>query len=663
MDIHVDTASDSHTGLSRELTERARAVAAAPVSLVSGVDLELIDGKGDVDAGRMADLVNRLATSFAEEIETEAGAERVAVLREELARRGLDGFVVPMSDEYQNEFVPRHAQRLAWLSGFMGSAGTVIVLKDKAAIFVDGRYTLQVRDQVDLAVFETRSYLDVSSWLGENLSAGQKLGYDPWLHTEAGVTSLKEACDGRDAELVPVVSNPVDAVWTSRPPRPLARIVAHDLRYTGEPSQEKRTRIAEAVRRASADALVVSTTDAVAWLLNIRGADVSRTPLALSYAILHADGSVDFFVDPRKLDASVRSHLGNQVRVEPEDAIAGVLAGLGEAGKSVMVDPSSAPAWVVDRLTEAKAVLIRKTSPIVKAQAVKNPAEINGTRAAHKRDAVALARFLEWLSVNAPEEAVDELSAVARLQAFRQQNSLFRDLSFDTISGAGPNGAIVHYHSTEKTNRTLRRGELYLVDSGAQYLDGTTDVTRTIAVGEPDAEQRDRFTRVLRGHIALAMARFPKGTTGHQLDVLARMPLWQEGLDFKHGTGHGVGSYLGVHEGPHNISPRPTPVALEPGMIVSNEPGYYREGAYGIRIENLVTVVPVEPGEGDSPFYGFETLTLAPIDRSLIDASLMTPAEVAWLDAYHARVYDEIGPELEEGTRAWLAEATRPLAG
>ena len=658
MDIHADMQPEAD--LPADVLERARAVAAAPVSLVTGVDLALIAGDGAaVPADEVAGYVERAASGFAGQIDTGKGAERVAALRAELALRGLDGFVVPMADEYQNEFVPRHAQRLAWLSGFLGSAGSIIVLADRAAIFVDGRYTLQVRDQVDLAVFDTKSYLDVPKWIGENLKAGQKLGYDPWLHTETGVKALAEACEKADAALVPVDGNPVDAVWTDQPPRPLARIVPHDLRYTGEPAADKRARMAEAVKTAGACALALSATDSIAWLLNIRGADVARTPLALSYALLRDDASVELFVDERKVDAALRAHLGNQVRVEPEAALAAALAGF--EGKSVIVDPASAPAWIMERLEAGGATIVRKTDPIQKAKALKNPAELNGTRAAHKRDAVALAKFFCWLSENAPKGTVDELSAVDRLQAFRQEGDLFRDLSFDTISGAGPNGAIVHYRSSEKTNRTLGLGELYLVDSGAQYLDGTTDVTRAIAIGTPSAEHCDRFTRVLRGHIALAMARFPKGTTGHQLDVLARMPLWQGGLNFNHGTGHGVGSYLGVHEGPHSISPRPSSIALEPGMIVSNEPGYYKEGEYGIRMENLVAVVPSEPGEGDSPYYELETLTLAPIDRSLIDPAMMTRFELEWLNAYHRRVFEEVGPRLDEKTRAWLEDATAPI--
>ncbi|MEN3976103.1 aminopeptidase P family protein [Emcibacter sp. SYSU 3D8] len=658
MDLRVDTQPE--TDLPADVLERAKAVAAAPVSLVTGVDMALIAGEGaPVPAANVADYVERAASGFDGQIRMEKAAERVAALRGELAHRGLDGFVVPMADEYQNEFVPRHAQRLAWLSGFLGSAGTIIVLADRAAVFVDGRYTLQVRDQVDLAVYETRSNLDVPKWLGETMSAGQKLGYDPWLHTETGVKALHDACEGAGAELVAVHGNPVDAIWTNQPPRPLARIVPHDLRYTGEPATDKRARMAEAVKNAGANALALSATDSIAWLLNIRGADVARTPLALCYALLHDDASLDLFVDERKVDAALRTHLGNQVTVAPEAGLAAALAAL--SGKQVMVDPASAPAWIIEQLEAGGATVVRKTDPVQKAKALKNPAELNGTRAAHRRDGVALAKFFCWLDEHAPQGTVDELSAVARLQAFRQQGDLFRDLSFDTISGAGPNGAIVHYGASEKTNRPLGLGELYLVDSGGQYLDGTTDVTRAIAIGTPTAEHRDRFTRVLRGHIALAMARFPKGTTGHQLDVLARMPLWQGGLNFNHGTGHGVGSYLGVHEGPHSISPRVSSVALEPGMIVSNEPGYYKEGEYGIRMENLVAVVPSEPGEGDSPFYEFETLTLAPIDRSLIDPAMMTGPELDWLNAYHRRVFDEIGPRLDDPTRAWLEAATAPI--
>ena len=649
---------------SKDILDRARAVAAAPASLVTGVDVPL--AAGDValdpkDAAQLQVLIVDQDRAYAADIEREDGAARVALLRAELDKRGLDGFVVPMADEHQNEFVPRHAQRLAWLSCFLGSAGTIIVLRDKAAIFVDGRYTLQVRDQVDLSVFDTRSHLVVADWLTEQLSAGQQLGYDPWLHTAAGVKSLQTACDAAGASLVAVETNPLDAVWSDQPPPPLARIVPHDGGYAGEPSADKRARIAKQVSEKGAQALALSATDSIAWLLNVRGADVGRTPLALAYGLLHEDASFDLFVDERKVDGPLRAHLGNQVRILPQEALGAALDALGDGEKSVLVDQNTAPAWIAGRLRDAGAPIIKGADPCQQAKAVKNATELAGARTAHERDGVALVKFLAWLDVEAPKGTVDELTAVERLQAFRAEGDLFRDLSFDTIAGAGPNGAIVHYRVSAETNRLLGLGELFLVDSGAQYLDGTTDVTRTIPIGDPTDEMKDRFTRVLKGHIALARAVFPQGTTGHQLDVLARGALWQAGLDFKHGTGHGVGSYLGVHEGPHNISPRPSPTPLEPGMIVSNEPGYYKEGAYGIRIENLIAVRADQDGEDDEPFYGFETLTLAPIDRRLIETSLLEHEEQRWLNAYHARVFDTLSGDLDGETAAWLKAATAPV--
>lgn len=649
---------------STDVLSRARAVAAAPASLVSGVDVPLAVGDTVLDpkdTAQLRALVVDQARGFTADVECEDGAARVTLLRGELERRGLDGFVVPMADEHQNEFVPRHAQRLAWLSGFLGSAGTIIVLREKAAIFVDGRYTLQVRDQVDTHVFETRSHLDVSEWLTESLGDGQTLGYDPWLHTEAGVKTLRMACEKAHASLAAVDTNPVDAVWEDQPPRPLSRIVPHELRYAGESSSDKRVRIAGQIAEKGARALALSATDSIAWLLNVRGADVGRTPLALAYGLLHDDASFDLFVDERKVDGSLREHLGNQVRVLPQQALGTALDDLGRAENPVLVDQNTAPVWIADRLRDAGATIVKGADPCQKAKAVKNETELAGARTAHERDGVALVKFLAWLDEEASKGTVDELGAVARLQAFRAEGDLFRDLSFDTIAGAGPNGAIVHYRVSPQTNRVLGPGELFLVDSGAQYLDGTTDVTRTIPIGAPTREMRERFTRVLKGHIALARVVFPAGTTGHQLDVLARAALWQAGLDFKHGTGHGVGSYLGVHEGPHNISPRPSPTALEPGMIVSNEPGYYKAGAYGIRIENLIAVRADQDGEDDEPFYGFETLTLAPIDQRLIEPGLLDEVERDWLNAYHARVCDTLSGDLDGDTAAWLKAATAPL--
>lgn len=604
----------------------------------------------------------------------ESSATRLAALRQELARRGLTGFVVPRADEHQGEYVPPRAERLAWLTGFTGSAGFAIVLQDRAAIFVDGRYTLQVRDQVDVGLFEPRHLTEQppEAWIAERLPAGGRLGYDPWLHTVEGIKRLRRAVERAGGELVACDGNPIDAVWRDQPPPPIAPVVPHELRFAGLDSGEKREMLGRKLREDGFAAAVISAPDSIAWLLNIRGGDVPHTPLPLSFAILHAEGAVELFIDRRKLAPGLEAHLGNGVSINPPDGFAAALDRLGARdgaeGRRVLTDAASGAVWIFDRLSAAGARPVAGEDPCALPKACKNATEIAGARAAHRRDGAALTRFLAWLAREAPKGGLTELDAAERLAAFRRENELFRDLSFDTISGAGPNGAVVHYRVTERTNRRLEPGQLYLVDSGAQYLDGTTDVTRTVAVGAPPpgatgAEMRERFTRVLKGHIALATVRFPRGTTGSQLDTLARHALWQVGLDFDHGTGHGVGSYLGVHEGPQRISKMPNRVPLEVGMIVSNEPGYYKAGAYGIRIENLVTVVPVEVPGAERPMLGFETLTLAPIDRALIEPALLTPDEAAWLDAYHARVRETLTPLVDEATAAWLAEATQPLAG
>ncbi|MGB0625516.1 MAG: aminopeptidase P family protein [Alphaproteobacteria bacterium] len=588
-------------------------------------------------------------------------ADRLGALRARLDEAGLDGFVVPHADAHQNEFLPPDAERLAWLTGFTGSAGTAVVLRERAAIFVDGRYTLQVRDQADGDLYEFRHLIEepVAGWLTEHLPAGARLGYDPWLHTKSQAERLARAADRAGAELVPVAENPLDATWTDRPPAPRTPVVPHEGRFAGRDSAVKRTEIAEIIKGGGADATVLTQPDSIAWLLNIRGADVDHTPLPLSFAILHADASVDWFVAAEKLTDELAPHLGDRVRVHVPEAFADALEGL--AGRRVLVSADTAAAWVFDRLADAE--VLRGDDPVTRPKAIKNTTELEGTRVAHLRDALALARFLHWLDCTAPGGGVDEMSAAAKLEDFRRTGEHFRDTSFDTISGAGPNGAIVHYRVTPGTKRALGDGELYLVDSGAQYLDGTTDVTRTIAIGTPTDEMRDRFTRVLKGHIALAALRFPAGTTGAQIDAFARAALWQAGIDYDHGTGHGVGSYLGVHEGPQRISKAGGSVALAPGMIVSNEPGYYRAGEYGIRIENLVAVSPAEDiVGGERPMLGFETLTLAPIDRRLIDTVLLDRAEREWLDAYHARVASEVGPLLDGDVRDWLMAATAPLA-
>jgi Xaa-Pro aminopeptidase len=589
---------------------------------------------------------------------------RVERLRKELAKEGLAGYLIPRADEHQGEYVPPRARRLAWISGFTGSAGLAAVLTDAAAIFVDGRYTLQVRDETPGAVFEYHHVTDSppTDWLRLRLRQDDRLGYDPWLHTIDGVERLEGVCAKAGATLVPVAENLVDRIWDDQPPPPRGPIAPHDLKHAGRPSPDKRREIAELLAREAVDAVVLTAPDSIAWLLNVRGSDVAHTPLPLAFALVHRDATVDLVVDPAKLAPGVLEHLGEGVRVLPPDALGPALDRLGAAHRTVQVDPSSTAGWIVQRLAGAGATVTRAPDPCLVPKATKNDVELAGARSAHEKDGVALARFLAWLAREGPAGRLTEISAAERLDALRAEESLFRDVSFPTISGAGPNGAIVHYRATPRTDRRIERGMLYLVDSGAQYLDGTTDVTRTVAIGSPTAEQRDRFTRVLRGHIALALARFPKGTTGSQLDALARAPLWDAGLDYDHGTGHGVGSYLSVHEGPQRISKVGSSVALRPGMIVSNEPGYYKAGEYGIRIESLLVVVPVPPPPGSEvTLYGFETLTLAPIDIALVEPALLTPAEFAWLDAYHARVRAAISPRVDRETAAWLADATRPL--
>ncbi|MEX0759220.1 MAG: aminopeptidase P family protein [Tistlia sp.] len=582
-------------------------------------------------------------------------------MRRELAGRGLDGFLVPHADEHQSEELAPSAERLTWLTGFTGSAGSAAVLAERAAIFVDGRYTLQARQQVDTALFEPRhmSEQPLSAWLGEHLG-GRRLGYDPHLHSQAQVRRLQADCRRAGGEAVPVESNPLDTVWHDRPAPPAAPVVPHPLDFAGRPSAEKRAELAERLGAEKIAAAVLTQPDSIAWLLNVRGGDVTRTPLPLSFAILRDDATVEWFVASAKVaDPQLAEHLGNGVALRPPEALGAALEALGK--RRVLADPGSAGAWIFDRLADGGSEIVEGDDPCLLPKACKNAVELEGARAAHRRDGAALSRFLHWLEEEASNGSLDELAAIERLARFRAAEERFRSLSFDTIAGSGPNGAVIHYRATPATNRRLKSGEFLLVDSGAQYLDGTTDVTRTVAIGPVAVELRQRFTRVLQGHIALARQRFPAGTTGSQLDALARSRLWQDGLDFDHGTGHGVGSYLGVHEGPQRISKLPNAVALRPGMIVSNEPGYYKEGAYGIRIENLVAVVEDARPDDEKPMLAFETLTLAPIDRSAIEPSLMSGEELAWLDAYHARVRKSLSPLLGEADRRWLESATAPL--
>ena len=591
------------------------------------------------------------------------GRKNLPKLRKAMAARGLDGFVVPHEDEYQNEYVPEALDRLAWLTGFTGSAGAAAVLGDKAAVFVDGRYTLQVRAQVDGKLFAYEDLVDLglAGWIKREAKAGQIIGYDPKLFSPDALDRLKAAAHDVGAALKALAANPIDEAWgAQRPPVPVTPAVPHPDKYTGESAQSKRHRLGIAIAHGGADAAVITSPASLAWLFNMRGQDVARSPLPLGTAILHADGRADLFIAAAKTSGELISWLGNEVAVKREEDLPEALAALG--GKRVRVDPSTSSAWFFERLDAAHATTLRAQDPVMLPRACKNAVEVEGARKAHARDGAALTRFLHWIATEAQSGKIDEITACGVLENFRRENKELKDLSFDSISGAGPNGALPHYRVNTKTNRKLKRGSLFLIDSGGQYLDGTTDVTRTVGIGRATAEMKDRFTRVLKGHIALSRVRFPKGTTGSALDALARLSLWDAGFDYDHGTGHGVGSYLGVHEGPHRISKLPNHVALEPGMIVSNEPGYYKEGHYGIRTENLQVVTEAReiPG-GEREMLGFETLTLAPIDKTLIDRKLLAREERDWLDGYHARVLAVIGPQLTGAAKDWLEQVTRPL--
>ncbi|MGB8397590.1 aminopeptidase P family protein [Bradyrhizobium sp.] len=588
---------------------------------------------------------------------------RLSAFREEMARRKLTGFVIPRADQQQNEYVARCEERLAWLSGFTGSAGLAVVLTQEAVVFVDGRYTLQAAKQVDRKAWQIEPLADPppEGWLEKHLVAGDRLGFDPWLHTSAAAERLQAACAKAGAELVAVDSNPVDSIWTERPPPPLGPVTIHGLQFSGEAEAEKLGRIRLEIDKLGVDALVLSDSHAVAWSFNIRGADVSHTPLPLSYALVPKDGRPTVFIDARKLSNATRDHLEQSADVEEPGALAPKLTELARRGASIALDHATAADALGRLIGEAGGKAVRGNDPVSLLKAVKNTTEIEGTRTAHRRDAVALTRFLAWIDREAPSGRLTEIDTVEALETFRRQTGALKDVSFPTIAGTGPNGAIVHYRVTRRSNRRIAPGDLLLVDSGAQYQDGTTDVTRTIAIGEPSDEMRDRFTRVLRGHIAIARAIFPDGTTGAQLDTLARQFLWQAGIDFEHGTGHGVGSYLSVHEGPARISRLGT-TPLKRGMILSNEPGYYKTDAYGIRIENLELVVGTEIAGAEKPLNAFETLTLAPIDRRLIDVTMLSSAELKWLNDYHARVNLEVRPQLdEEATKLWLDQATAAL--
>jgi Xaa-Pro aminopeptidase len=592
-----------------------------------------------------------------------ASGERVNALQRELKSRKLKGFLVPHSDEHQDEFLSPPAERLAWLTGFTGSAGVAIVLEKAAALFVDGRYTLQARAQTDATLFEVLQTPDAkaSRWIAEKLGKGAVIGYDPALHTIKEIERLTETLGKSGIKLLPVDTNLIDLIWEDRPKSSPAEIVPHGLEYAGKSAHDKIRDVQALLKEENADAVLLTMLDSIAWLFNIRGGDIRHTPVALAFAIVPASGKPTLFIDPAKVGDNVKGRLGEYLDFAEPSALPEKLKALGEAKARVRLDPDSTPVRFAQILQAEGAKFISGQDPCLHAKAIKNEVEIKGARAAHLRDGVAIARFLAWLDEVAESGKIDEIAAAIKLEDSRRESGQLRDISFDTISAFGANGAIVHYRPTTKGKRLLESGSLYLIDSGAQYRDGTTDVTRTIAIGAPTAEMKRHYGLVLKAHIAIATARFPKGTRGQDLDPFARRPLWEAGLDFDHGTGHGVGSYLSVHEGPQRLSRLGT-VELEPGMILSNEPGYYREGHYGIRLENLVLVTPPEKIQGGTrEMLGFETLTLVPFDRRLIDAKQLLPFEIAWINAYHARVRREIEPILLSDDRAWLRHATAPI--
>ena len=585
------------------------------------------------------------------------GAARLAMVRAVLEKAGVQGFLVPRTDRYRGENVAPCDERLAWLTGFTGSAGAAAIGLARAAVFADSRYTLQVSSQVDRAVFAPLPVPDNSphAWFAETLISGDVVGYDPWLHTPGELDRMSKVLAKSGMSLAPI-ANPIDAVWSDRPAAPNDTAWPHPVEFSGEDHMEKLDRIAAAVKEAGADSAVLTVPESIAWLLNIRGSDVPNTPVAHCSCILSSDGTARLYINPAKVSPALAAHLGARVNIEPEAAFETALTGM--TGR-VQLDRASVPAAVRDLLTEAD--ILWKRDPCVVPCACKNPVELEGARRAAARDATAVIRFLAWLDRHAPKGDVTEISAAKQLEAFRRGSNALRDLSFDTISGAGANGAIVHYRVTTKTDAPLRRGELFLVDSGGQYADGTTDITRTVTIGTPPAGAVRAFTLVLKGMIAISNLRWPDGLAGRDIDAVARLALWQAGLDYGHGTGHGVGSYLGVHEGPQSISRR-SHEPLLPNMILSNEPGYYKEGAFGIRIENLLVVKDAHDVEGgDKPMMAFETLTYVPIDRRLIDVDLLSLSERDWLNAYHAQVYSRSAEAVDEHDRSWLLDATAPI--
>ena len=600
--------------------------------------------------------------SFEDTSDPSVGPARLALLRAAMVARKLAGYLVPRADEHQGDYVPACADRLRWLTGFSGSAGTCAVLSKRAALFVDGRYTVQAAEQVHGASFEIRQVPGekLAAWLAEAAEKGATIGYDPRLFTPSWIESLENTLAPSGVALVPVPDNLIDAVWDNRPAPPQGKIALHPLVFAGVAAIRKIADLQATLAKAGDDAVVLTLPDSIAWLFNIRGSDLRYTPFALSFAVVPASGRPQWFIDARKIGDGSRAEVAAMADLSPPDALLAKLTSLGAAKAKVRIDPNTASKWFADTLTAHGATVRRNADPCQLAKAKKYPVELLGARAAHLRDAVAVCQLLAWLDREAKTGRLDEIAVATKLEGFRHDTGLLKDLSFDTISAAGPHAALPHYRVNQRSNLALAQDSVFLIDSGGQYQDGTTDITRTIAIGNPGELARQRFTLVLKGMIAVTLARFPAGTRGCDLDPLARRALWAAGLDFDHGTGHGIGSYLSVHEGPQGIS-KSAMTVLEPGMIISNEPGYYQPGAYGIRIENLVIVSEAAaiPG-GERPMHSFETLTLAPIDRNMIAAEMLTAEECAWLDAYHERVRAEIGPLLQADDRAWLERATAP---
>ncbi|MGH1455019.1 MAG: aminopeptidase P family protein [Paracoccaceae bacterium] len=596
--------------------------------------------------------------TFTSSAAPEQGPPRLADLRGAMVAAGLDGFLIPRADVHQGEYVAPCDDRLAWLTGFTGSAGFCAALRDKAGVFIDGRYRTQVKAQVDPAHFAPVPWPEVklAGWLASELGAGV-VGYDPLLHTAEQIAELTAALPA--SITLRACANQVDTIWHDRPAPPQGAITPYPELLAGESHAAKRTRIAATLRKAGQQSAVLTLPDSIAWLLNIRGTDIARNPVPHCFAVLHDDARLTLYVDPAKLDGAARAHLGTDITLRPPNAFG---AGLRSLTGPVRVDHGSAPIWVVQELNDAGVPHVAGQDPCVLPKACKSPAEITATREAHLRDGAAMVRFLHWFDQQ-PAGSITEIDVVTALEGFRADTNQLRDISFETIAGTGANGAVIHYRVTESTNARLEDGQLIVVDSGGQYLDGTTDITRTLPVGSVGAAEKQAFTRVLQGMIAISRARFPHGVAGQHLDALARAPLWMAGQDYDHGTGHGVGVFLCVHEGPQRIS-RLSDIALRPGMILSNEPGYYREGAFGIRIENLIAVqdAPALPdGDAHRAMLDFETLTFAPIDRRLIDTRMLSGDELAWLNAYHAACRDKIGTRISGAARVWLEQATQPL--